>query len=161
MVKGPALCTNIRKSVPKSAVYCNRADRLDLGTEGGSWIKKTIDSMSPTKGSRPATGDQWLIDPHDVNKLVPIGATGEIVLESHETTSGYLNDPVATDRAFLKSPTWADDRNIAAGCRYLRLGDLGKYESDGSITVYGRADTQVKVSEAHWSFIYCHNRSNS
>lgn len=147
MVNRPPFCTNIRKSVFNSGTYCACANKLDLGTEGGSWIKETTNSVSPTKGSRPATGDQWLIDPNNVNRLVPIGAAGEIVLESYETTSGYLNDPVATSRAFLKSPAWADERNVAAGCRYLRLGDLGRYEDDGTITIYGRADTQVKVGE--------------
>ena len=71
---------------------------------------------------------------------------GEIVLESHESMRGYLNDPVKTGRAFLEAPAWADKCNLAAGCRYLRLGDLGRYEQDGSITIFGRADTQVKVS---------------
>jgi acyl-CoA synthetase (AMP-forming)/AMP-acid ligase II len=146
MVQWSPVCANIWKSVLNSAVYHAYANRLDPGTEGGSWIKETTNSVSPTKGSRPATGDQWLIDPNNVNRLVPIGAAGEIVLESYETTSGYLNDPVATSRAFLKSPAWADERNVAAGCKYLRLGDLGRYEDDGSITIYGRADTQIKVS---------------
>lgn len=90
-------------------------------------------------------GVQWLVDPHDVNKLVPIGAEGEVMLESYEMSTGYLNDAAKTAHAFVESPTWANKRNVAAGCRYLRLGDLARYESDGSITVLGRADTQVKV----------------
>ncbi|KAK5743827.1 NRPS protein [Elasticomyces elasticus] len=114
-------------------------------TEGGTWIKETTDSISQSKGLRPASGDQWLVDPDNVDRLVPIGATGEIVLESHETSIGYLNDPMKTAHAFLESPAWANKLNTVAGCKYLRLGDLGRYESDGSITIYGRADTQVKI----------------
>ena len=120
-------------------------DKIELGTEGGTWLKETFDNVSQSVGLRPVSGDQWLVNPDDPDQLVPIGTMGEIVLESHETMVGYLNDPAKTTRAFLDSPAWADKRSIAAGCRYLRLGDLGKYECDGSITIFGRADTQVKV----------------
>ncbi|KAK3671396.1 NRPS [Recurvomyces mirabilis] len=115
-------------------------------TEGGTWLKETSNGVSQSAGLRPVSGDQWLVDPNNPDSLVPIGAMGEIVLESHETMVRYLNDPKKTGRAFLESPAWADKRNIDAGCRYLRLGDLGRYERDGSITIFGRADTQVKIN---------------
>ncbi|KAK4553444.1 hypothetical protein LTR86_009501 [Recurvomyces mirabilis] len=115
-------------------------------TEGGTWLKETSDDVSQSVGLRPVSGDQWLVDPNNPDSLVPIGAMGEIVLESHETMVGYLNDPAKTGRAFLESPAWAGKRNIDSGCRYLRLGDLGRYERDGSITIFGRADTQVKIN---------------
>ena len=105
----------------------------------------TSDGTSQSTGLRPTSGAQWLIDPNNPDQLVPIGAMGEIVLESHETMTGYLNDSAKTDRAFIECPAWADKCHIAAGCKYLRLGDLGRYERDGSITIFGRADTQVKV----------------
>jgi acyl-CoA synthetase (AMP-forming)/AMP-acid ligase II len=108
-------------------------------------IKETGDSHHQGKGLFPIGGLSWLVDPQDVDKLVPIGAAGEIVFESHELAAGYLNDPAKTAKTFMDPPAWARGRETARDCKYLRMGDLGRYETDGSMTIYGRADTQVKV----------------
>ncbi|GMG01975.1 unnamed protein product [Aspergillus oryzae] len=55
----------------------------------------------------PIGGLSWLVDPQDVNKLVPIGAVGEIVFESHEPATGYLNDAEETAQTFIRPPVWA------------------------------------------------------
>ena len=108
-------------------------------------IKDTSDPHYQGKGLSSIGGRSWLVDPQDVHKLVPIGAVGEIVFESHELAAGYLNDPEKTAKTFIDPPVWAHGRNNVTGCKYLRMGDLGRYETDGSISIYGRADTQVKV----------------
>ncbi|KAF2717190.1 nonribosomal peptide synthetase 6 [Polychaeton citri CBS 116435] len=115
-------------------------------SEGGFMIKESrSDAHLQGKGVLPIGGLSWLVDPQDVDKLVPIGAAGEIIFESHELAAGYLNDPVKTSKTFIQPPTWARSRAAATGCRYLRMGDLGRYERDGSMTILGRADTQVKI----------------
>ncbi|EFR02791.1 nonribosomal peptide synthetase 6 [Nannizzia gypsea CBS 118893] len=114
-------------------------------SEGGFMIKDENNRNYQGKGLRAVGGLSWLVDPQDVNKLVPIGAVGEIVFESHELAAGYLNDPEKTAKTFINPPTWAQNRETARGCRYLRMGDMGRYETDGSISIYGRADTQVKI----------------
>ncbi|KAB8222527.1 hypothetical protein BDV33DRAFT_201508 [Aspergillus novoparasiticus] len=91
----------------------------------------------------------FMIKDRNVNKLVPIGAVGEIVFESHELATGYLNDAEKTAQTFIKPPVWAQERAAATGCRYLRMGDLGRYEIDGSLSIYGRADAQVKIHGQH------------
>lgn len=96
-------------------------------------------------GLFPIGGLSWLVDPQDVNQLVPVGAVGEIVFESHELAAGYINDPDKTAKTFIDPPIWAQKRAAATGCRYLRMGDLGRYETDGSLSIYGRADAQIKV----------------
>ena len=126
----------------RSAHY---TDLFDLASEGGFMIKETRNAHHQRKGLFPIGGLSWLVDPRDVDKLVPIGAVGEIVFESHELAAGYLNDPERTAKAFIDPPVWARKRAVAPGCRYFRMGDLGRYETDGSMSIYGRADTQVKV----------------
>ncbi len=120
-------------------------DLFDPASEGGFMIKETSNPRYRGKGLFPIGGLSWLVDPRDVDKLVPIGAVGEIVFESHELAAGYLNDPEKTAKTFINPPVWAQKRDVAPGCRYLRMGDLGRYETDGSMSIYGRADTQVKV----------------
>lgn len=114
-------------------------------------IKEPTNPGYHGKGLYPVGGCAWLVDPKDVNKLVPIGALGEIIFESRELALGYLNDPKKTTTTFIEPPLWARwfKRETAHGCRYLRMGDLGRHEKDGSISIYGRADTQVKVCIAH------------
>lgn len=110
-------------------------------------IKEPTNPGYHGKGLYPVGGCAWLVDPKDVNKLVPIGALGEIIFESRELALGYLNDTIKTAATFIEPPLWARrfNRETAHGCRYLRMGDLGRHEKDGSISIYGRADTQVKV----------------
>ncbi|KAE8375259.1 hypothetical protein BDV26DRAFT_295184 [Aspergillus bertholletiae] len=115
-------------------------------SEGGFMIKDPSNPSSNGRGLYPVGGLSWLVDPQDVNKLVPIGALGEIVFESHELAIGYMNDPEKTAKTFIDPPTWALKRADSMGCRYLRMGDLGKYEPDGSLLIYGRIDAQIKIN---------------
>jgi non-ribosomal peptide synthetase component F len=128
-----------------TSMLTNDTDLSNAASEGGFMIKETSNPKYQGKGLFPVGGLSWLVDPQDVNKLVPIGAVGEIIFESHELTAGYLNDAEKTAKTFISPPIWAQKRHAATGCRYLRMGDLGRYETDGSISIYGRADTQVKV----------------
>ncbi|KAI1189235.1 nonribosomal peptide synthetase 6 [Nemania serpens] len=114
-------------------------------SEGGFMIRETGNPDYQGKGLSPVGGLSWLVDPSDTNKLVPIGAVGEIVFESHELAAGYLHDPEKTANTFMDAPVWAQNRESAKGAKYLRMGDLGRYETDGSMSIYGRADTQVKI----------------
>ncbi|RYC65977.1 hypothetical protein CHU98_g241 [Xylaria longipes] len=114
-------------------------------SEGGFMIRETGNPDYQGKGLSPIGGLSWLVDPNDTNKLVPIGAVGEIVFESHELAAGYLHDPEKTAKTFMDTPVWAMNRESANGAKYLRMGDLGRYETDGSMSIYGRADTQVKI----------------
>ncbi|KAI0152966.1 nonribosomal peptide synthetase 6 [Xylariaceae sp. FL1272] len=114
-------------------------------SEGGYMQREQGNPDYQGKGLSPIGGVTWLVDPRNTNKLVPIGAVGEIVFESHELAAGYLNDPEKTAKTFMDTPSWARNRESSKGAKYLRMGDLGRYETDGSVSIYGRADTQVKI----------------
>jgi amino acid adenylation domain-containing protein len=86
----------------------------------------------------------WITDTEDYNKLVPIGAVGEILVEGPAVANGYYNDEAKTNAAFVENPTWKPG-NIKRHLRLYRTGDLGRYNSDGSLQVLGRRDTQIKL----------------
>ncbi|EEP79831.1 predicted protein [Uncinocarpus reesii 1704] len=91
----------------------------------------------------------WIVDPVDHNKLVPIGAVGELLVEGPIVSRGYLNDPEKTAKSFIENPSWvAKDPNRRAEStrRMYKTGDLVRYDSDGSIVYLGRKDTQVKLN---------------
>ncbi|KAJ9634430.1 hypothetical protein H2204_006255 [Knufia peltigerae] len=92
----------------------------------------------------------WIVDPNDHEKLLPVGATGELLVEGPIVGQGYLNDPDKTAAAFIEDPAWLVSGYKSYNGRRGRLyktGDLGKYDPDGSggIVFVGRKDTQVKL----------------
>lgn len=87
----------------------------------------------------------WLVDPMDYDRLVPIGAEGELWLEGPQVGQGYLHDLEKTAEAFIEDPPW-----LVAGGRTGRLyktGDLAKYLPDGRLMFVGRKDSssQLKI----------------
>jgi acyl-CoA synthetase (AMP-forming)/AMP-acid ligase II len=81
----------------------------------------------------------WVADRNNTDRLVPIGAVGELLLEGPTLARGYLNEPAKTRIAFIDSPSWAPGR------RFYRTGDLVRLREDGSPTYLGRKDSQVKL----------------
>ncbi|KAB2570290.1 Nonribosomal peptide synthetase 4 [Lasiodiplodia theobromae] len=95
----------------------------------------------------------WIADPNDHERLVPVGAVGELLVEGPIVGQGYLNDPAKTKEAFVEDPAWLVAGHVArgvrgrTGSRLYKTGDLGRYDPDGSggIVFAGRKDTQVKL----------------
>ena len=97
---------------------------------------------------RPMRGTQaWIVDPHDYNRLVPIGAVGELLLEGPQVAHGYRKDPVKTSAAFITNPSFTADVGCPgnSGRRMYRSGDLVRYNANGKITILGRGDSQIKI----------------
>lgn len=88
----------------------------------------------------------WIVDPHDYNKLLPVGAVGELIIESPSIGRGYVNNSTETKASFLPAPNWISHfRPQSPPDRVYTTGDLGRYASDGSILFMGRKDSQVKI----------------
>ncbi|KAH7253325.1 hypothetical protein B0J15DRAFT_39227 [Fusarium solani] len=92
----------------------------------------------------------WLVDPEDHNKLVPVGAVGELLVEGPIVGQGYLGDPEKTAAAFIHDPEFL----LAGGGgipgrrgRLYKTGDLVRYDPDGErgFVFVGRKDTQIKL----------------
>lgn len=90
----------------------------------------------------------WIVNPRDVGQLVPIGAIGELVVESPSLAHGYLKDPEKTTAAFIKSPGFlrsVPDRSHGT-CRFYKTGDLVRYDPEGNLIYIGRKDAQIKLN---------------
>jgi thioesterase domain-containing protein len=77
-----------------------------------------------------------ILDEHQ--KLVPVGAHGEICISGVGLARGYLNNPKLTAQKFVPNP-------FIPGERMYRTGDVGRWTVDGNIEFLGRIDHQVKV----------------
>jgi amino acid adenylation domain-containing protein len=88
----------------------------------------------------------WIVDPGNVNRLLPVGAVGEMLIDGPGVARGYHNAPELTDAAFIKPPSFASSgRGRDTSSRLYRTGDLARYNADGSIAFCGRRDEQVKI----------------
>jgi long-chain acyl-CoA synthetase len=105
-------------------------------TEGGGTCVLRADKF-PDKlhtVGKPVPGhDIRLID--DQGKEVPPGEPGEVVGRSPATMmSGYHNQPGKTSEA-----EWYD----ASGNRFIRTGDIGRFDSDGFLTLLDRKKDMI------------------
>lgn len=93
-------------------------------------------------------GNCWLADPLDHQKLSPIGAVSELILEGPSLARGYVNMSVETSAAFLNdAPKWYSQarKTNNNSLKLCKTGDLVRYNADGSILYIGRKDTAVKI----------------
>lgn len=103
---------------------------------------------SPQESSNVGCGrgcSIWILQPK-TNKLAPIGAVGEIVVEGSVVSPGYLDPKTKSTAAWIRDPPWLSQEAEHRPGHIDRTGDLGRFNPDGSITYIGRADTQVKIN---------------
>ena len=108
----------------------------------------TFDS-GPTNIGRPVGSVCWVVDPSNHDKLVPVGALGELVVEGPILAEGYLKNPAKTSESFITNPKWCtqfSDPFTSGQRKMYRTGDLVKLAEDGSIIFHGRKDGQVKIN---------------
>ncbi|KAL2816643.1 hypothetical protein BDW59DRAFT_166287 [Aspergillus cavernicola] len=91
---------------------------------------------------RSPTARLWLADPTDDNKLAPVGAVAELLVEGPALADCYLGNPHQTAAAFLKDPLW---RLSSTGARFYKTGDLVQYTANGNLRYISRKDNQVKI----------------
>lgn len=89
----------------------------------------------------------WVVDPTDYNRLLPVGAIGELLIEGPIVARGYLDASAEASAAFVKHVRWLGDFRHSADTprRMYATGDLVQYHSDGSLRYVGRKDKQVKL----------------
>lgn len=103
-------------------------------------------SSAVTRVGHPTTARCWLVNPSNINQLVPIGAPGEILLEGPVVGREYIGNQEKSTQAFVTAPAWREAFGIPAiSSRFYRTGDLASYRSDGSHELLGSKDTQVKL----------------
>ncbi len=81
-----------------------------------------------------AWGDSEVITVDEQLNRLPAGEMGELVGRSQTMMSGYQNQPEKTEEA-----SWYDEK----GDRWQRMGDIGKVDEDGFITLMGRSKDMI------------------
>lgn len=95
---------------------------------------KISDSNSPILIGKPINNTNiYILDNN--NKLLPVGATGEICIGGFGVAKGYFKNSELTAQKFIQF----EDIGII-----YRTGDLGRFHEDGNIEFLGRIDNQIK-----------------
>lgn len=89
----------------------------------------------------------WIADVKNHDRLVPLGAIGELLIEGPTLARGYLKESEKTAAAYIEAPQWLQlfSKDPMRSGRMYKTGDLVRYDSDGTMVFIGRKDTQVKV----------------
>ena len=105
------------------------------------------DTWKPGMIGPPFASACWVVDPLDVDILLPVGATGELLIDGPTMMSGYFKGTVGTQGHFV-TPKWFHQnayRYPGQGSRLYRTGDMVRYLNDGTLVYVGRMDAQVKI----------------
>ena len=117
-------------------------------TECTVWcaIQPTVTARAPENFGRGVGAVLWVVEPDNHNRLSPVGAVGELVIEGPILARGYLNDPQKTAACFVDAPVWLREiRGAGNAGRLYRTGDLVRQDWDGTLLYLRRKDTQVKL----------------
>ncbi|THW72846.1 CoA-dependent acyltransferase [Aureobasidium pullulans] len=80
----------------------------------------------------------WIVDPKNIEQLVPVGSIGELLVEMTPPTRD-----LSTQASHL-SPRWLENFR-PSGTTLRRTGELGKYSQDGSLVYIGKRENRIKL----------------
>ncbi|KAJ5508771.1 hypothetical protein N7527_010914 [Penicillium freii] len=102
----------------------------------------------PTTIGLPVGCTAWVVSPHDINVLLPVGCAGELLLQGPQLAREYLSQPDETARRFVRAPRWTTDFDVDGGndVRFYKTGDMVRQEADGMLHFIGRMDSQAKLN---------------
>ncbi len=112
-------------------------------------VNRHVTASSKFSSIGTAVGSRcFIVNQHNHNELVPVGAAGELVVQGPILASGYLKEKAKTEAAFVPGPAWLEKFQVPGMRAYSKIyktGDLVRYAEDGSILYSGRKDNQTKL----------------
>ncbi|KAJ5951880.1 AMP-dependent synthetase/ligase [Penicillium vulpinum] len=84
----------------------------------------------------------WVVNPRSPAQLMPVGAVGELLVEGHNITRGYLDTP--STNILEPRPQWLVDLH-QRNTRIICSGDLARINHDGQLEILGRKDMMLKL----------------
>ena len=93
----------------------------------------------------PINMHAWIVHPDDHEKLLPIGAIGELLFEGPSVFSQYIKNDEKTKAVLIDPPRWREAMGIPVASRLYKSGDLVRYLPGPGMTYVGRKDTMVKI----------------
>ena len=105
-------------------------------------------SRTETVGYTLPTLLSVLVDPENHDRLVPIGAVGELLVTGTTLARGYINEEAKNCSSFISNLAWAGEMGLRNRIFY-KTGDLLRYNVgsfDGKLDWIRRKDGQIKCN---------------
>lgn len=94
---------------------------------------------------KSTTGHCWIVSPSDHNQLLPIGAPGELLIESSLVGRHHISSSEEA-RGIVKVPSWRSLMGpLSKEVRFFKTGDLAMYRADGSMELLGNKLWEARV----------------
>ena len=137
---------------PMSAALVNRwAGCLQLENSYGpseccvtTNIQEMTPHADPTNIGKGLGCLLWIAEFSDYTRLAPIGTVGELLIQGPNVARGYVNRDLDTTNAFIQDPLLPQNLEKRSQCLY-KTGDVARYNTDGTVSILGRKDAQVKL----------------
>ncbi|ASR47272.1 non-ribosomal peptide synthetase [Paenibacillus kribbensis] len=135
---GSAITKELVTRWKDSVEYMNAYGPSESSVIATAWTYREEDmGYSSVPIGKPIANTRiYIMDEHQ--KLLPLGAAGEMCVAGDGLARGYLHRPELTAEKFVVNP-------YEAGEKLYRTGDLVRWLPDGNIEFLGRIDDQVKI----------------
>ncbi|KAG5933132.1 NRPS protein [Claviceps sorghi] len=93
-----------------------------------------------------ASCSSWIVSPHNVHDLAPVGSMGELLFSGASIAQGYWENDAKAATSFISPPRWAASFSSATVTgKFYRTGYLARHNPDGSIALVGKRSNRVKI----------------
>ncbi len=134
---GPALRDRFFERMGEGVELTNLYGPTEAAVDVSWWRCSRTDPAGSVPIGRPVANTRlYVLD--ERQRLLPIGAVGELCIGGVQVGRGYLNRPELTAERFVADP-------FQDGGTLYRTGDLARWRPDGALDYLGRLDLQVKV----------------
>ncbi|KAJ9487562.1 hypothetical protein VN97_g5752 [Penicillium thymicola] len=129
-------------------IWRSRVKMLNMYGASEASVCVTGDLSGPVERSTIGTGagcTTWVVDAADHDRLAPLGAIGELVIEGPILAREYIHQRQKTADVFISDTPWMEEMRGVLPSRAYKTGDLVRYGTDGRINLVGRKDMQIKL----------------
>ena len=119
---------------------------LSENSKGGMFASRNDSNCDSCRFNRPFCATPWIVNRHDPNILMPVGAEGEMLFEGPCVSKGYMDNEEQNRMTFVEDPAWLKQIRLDGRGRFLRTGDLVRYNpKNGTLNLLGRKGTRIKI----------------
>ncbi|ORY58546.1 non-ribosomal peptide synthetase [Pseudomassariella vexata] len=153
------------ENLPNLSIVCFRTRQLEADTYG-PWVGKAkillaygsaeacplgLSASEVTASAavrcigKPFCGNYWIVNPDDCNRLMPVGAVGELVIGGPTLANGYDLTGGENKTYFTRRTSRANLGDVKPG-RLLKTGHFVRYTEDGQIELVSSRGENTEIT---------------
>ncbi|KAI9903483.1 hypothetical protein N3K66_000012 [Trichothecium roseum] len=111
-----------------------------------SWNGTSASNGTGIGIKRTSTSRFWVVNSSDADQLMPLGLTGELMIEGPVINREYLDESSQASPMVVAAPHWrAALGAYDANTQFCRTGNLAAFTDDGSLQLQGSKSLQVQL----------------